>query len=191
MNKINSKLTFTKLLLCICLGLSSNAMAENNSSGKHYVFNLIGTGTMYQGEVADIDGDGINDPAICFDVDLVNAKNQQLIGTGTDCLSNITPTGTGLALVGTTFFHLAEGDLVVRGKTTVQPALHPIVTSTGQNITHTTGAAGTENAVIDGTGRFAGAEATSRLSGMVDLSGFTGNVGDPITFNCLFVVDLY
>lgn len=166
-------------------------MAENNGGGKHYVFNLIGTGTMYQSEVADIDGDGIDDPAICFDVDLVNAKNQQLIGTGTDCLSDITPTGTGLALVGTTFFHLPEGDLVVRGKTTVQPVFQPIVTPGGQNITHTTGAAGIGDAVIAGTGRFAGAVATARLSGMVDLSGFTGNVGDPISFDCLFVVDLY
>ncbi len=103
----------------------------------------------------------------------------------------VTPTGTGLALVGTTFFHLSQGDLVVRGNTTVQPVLHPIVTPSGQNITHITGASGPENAVIDGTGSFTGAVATTRLSGMVNLSEFAGNVGDPITFDCLFVVDLY
>jgi len=195
MNKIISSITSTGVLLALCFGLSFNAMAKNNGGGKHYVFNLIGTGAMYEAEVADIDGDGVDDPAICFDVDLINAKNQQLIGTATDCLSDVTPTetviGTALELVGTTTFHLPQGDLVVRGNTTVQPVLHPIMTPSGQNITHITGASGTEDAVINGTGRFAGAAATARLSGMVDLSGFGGNVGEPITFDCLFVVDLY
>ena len=191
MNKIFSSITSTGLLLALCFGLSFNAMAKNKGGGKHYVFNLIGTGAMYEGVVADIDGDGIDDTAWCFDVDLINAKNQQLIGTGTDCLSNVTPMGTGLALVGTTTFHLPQGDLVVRGNTTVQPVFHLTVTPSGQNITHITGASGTGDAVIDGTGLFAGAAATARLSGMVDLSEFAGNVGDPITFDCLFVVDLY
>jgi len=191
MSKIISSITSTGLFLALCFGLSFNAMAKNNGGGKQYVFNLVGTGAMYEGEVADIDGDGVDDQAWCFDVDLINAKNQQLIGTGTDCLSNVTPTGTGLALVGTTTFHLPQGDLVVRGNTTVQPVLHPTVTPSGQDITHITGASSTENAVIEGTRRFAGAVATARLSGMVDLSGFTGNVGDPITFDCLFVVNLY
>ncbi|MCK4834292.1 MAG: hypothetical protein KAT12_05925, partial [Gammaproteobacteria bacterium] len=163
MNKIITGIS----TICLFLGISFNALAEGNGGGKHYVFNLIGTGAMYTSTVADIDGDGIDDPAICFDVDLVDAKNQQLVGTGTDCLSDVTPTGTGLALVGTTFFHLPEGDLVVRGKTTVQPVLQPTVTPAGQTITHTTGAAGTGNAVIDGTGRFTGAAGTARLSGMV------------------------
>ena len=185
MNKIIISITTTFFFL----GLSLNALAENNAAGKHYVLNLIGTGYMYK--VEDVNRDGVaDDPAICFDVDLVNAKNQQLIGTGTDCLSDITPTGTGLALTGTTFFHMPRGDLVVRGNTSVQPVLQPTVTPAGQTITHTTGAAGTGNAVINGTGRFAGATGTARLSGMVDLSGFAGNVGDPITFDCLFVVDL-
>ena len=191
MNKIISNITSTGLFLALCLGLSFNAMAKSKGGGKHYVFSLVGTGTMYEGEVADIDGDGIDDPAMCFDVDLVNAKNQQIIGTGTDCLSDVTEAGAGLKLVGTTFFHLPQGDLVVRGNTTVQPVTHAIVTPAGQEITHITGASGTENAVIEGTGRFADAVGTARLSGMVNLSEFSGNVGDPITFDCLFVVELY
>ena len=186
MNKIITSIT----AIFIFLGLSFNALAGDKGAGKHYVLNLVGTGNMYESFVKDIDGDGIDDPAICFDVDLINAKNQQLIGTATDCLSNVTPTGTGLALVGTTFFHMPQGDLVVRGNTSVQPVFHPTVTPAGQTMTHITGAAGTGNAVIDGTDRFAGATGTARLSGMVDLSGFGGNVGDPISFDCLFVVDL-
>ncbi len=186
MNKIITSIATISIFLC----LSFNAAAEGNGGGKHYVLNLIGTGYMYT--VDDVDRDGVaDDPAICFDVDLINAKNQQLIGTGTDCLSDIREIGTGLALVGTTFFHMPMGDLVVRGNTSVQPVIQPTVTPAGQTITHTTGAAGTGNAVIDGTNRFAGATGTARLSGMVDLSDFAGNVGDPISFDCLFVIDLY
>ena len=57
-------------------------------------------------------------------------------------------------------------------------------------MTHITGAASPDNAVISGTRQFAGAEGTVRLSGMVDMSAFGGNPGDPIGFDCLFFVDL-
>jgi hypothetical protein len=187
MNKIITSIT----TIFIFLGLSFNALAGDDGGRKHYVLNLVGTGDMYESLVDDIDGDGFDDPAKCFDVNLFNAKNQQYIGTGTDCLSDITGIGTGLALVGTTTFHMPMGDLVVRGKTTVQPVVQPTTTPAGQIITHITGAAGTGNAVINGTGRFAGATGTARLSGMVNLSDFTGIAGTPIAFDCLFVVDLY
>ena len=98
--------------------------------------------------------------------------------------------GTGLALVGTTFFHLPQGTLVTRGSTTVQPVLHPTVTPAGHDITHETAASGDGNGIIKGTGRFAGATGTVRLGGLVDLSQFGGGVGDPIFFDCLFIVDL-
>ena len=187
MNKIITSIA----TICLFLSLSFNAQAEGNGGGKHYVLNLIGTGLMYPGVVADIDGDGIDDPAMCFDVDLINAKNQRLIGTATDCLSKMSPAGLGLVLVGTTFFHLPEGDLVVRGNTSVQQAHPDTETPAGQKMTHVTGAAGPGNAVIDGTGRFAGAAGTARLSGMVNLATFNAAEGDPISFDCLFVIDLY
>jgi hypothetical protein len=176
--------------VCLLLGMSLNAVAGGNGAGKHLVLNLVGTGAMYKDYVADIDGDGAADEAICFDVDLFNAKNQQLIGSATDCLSNVTPVGTGLALVGTTTFNLPSGSLTVRGNTSVQPVLQTTVTPNGQSITHITGASGTGDAVIDGTLKFANATGTARLSGMVDMSGFGGNEGDPISFDCLFVIDL-
>ena len=53
---------------CLFLGLSFNAQAKNNNAGKHYVLNLVGTGAMYKGTVPDIDGDGDDDEAMCFDV---------------------------------------------------------------------------------------------------------------------------
>lgn len=186
MNRKTASIVFVSMLY----GLSFTASAKDNGGGKHYVFNLVGTGPMYESTVPDIDGDGVDDDAICFDVDLVDMKNQQFIGKATDCLSNVTPTGTGVALVGTSYFHTPFGDLVTRGNTSVQPVFHPTVTPDGQNMTHITGAAGTGNAIIDGTRRFKGATGTVRLSGMVDLTNFAGNVGDPMAFNCLFIIDL-
>ncbi|NRB41269.1 MAG: hypothetical protein HRU20_22820 [Pseudomonadales bacterium] len=160
--------------------------------GKILVLNLVGSGEMYPKKVPAIDGAEDEADAICFDVDLVNAKNGQVIGTATDCLSEINDDNVngGLALVGTSYFYMHQGMLVTRGKTTVQPTNHEIITPSGQMITHITGAAGIDNAIIDGTGRFAGRTGTVRLSGMVDMTNFFGEEGDPIAFDCLFVIIL-
>jgi len=177
------------IIISICLS-ASFYVGANQGGGKHLVLNLVGSGDMYESLVPDIDGDNLDDPAICFDVELVNLKNQQVIGTATDCLSNITPTGSGLALVGTSYFYMPNGTLITRGSTTVQPVLHPTVTPDGQNITHITGASIGGNSIIGSTGRFKNATGTARLSGMVDMTNFTGTVGDPIVFDCLFIIDL-
>lgn len=177
------------IFICLCFSFSSNA--EGKAGGKILVLNLVGSGDMYPDKVPDIDGDEEDDDAICFDVDLVNATNGQVIGTATDCLSEVSDGANGgVALVGTSFFYMHQGMLITRGKTTVQPTNHDIVTPSGQMITHITGAAGSDNAILDGTGRFAGRTGTVRLSGMVDMSNFAGNEGDPIAFDCLFVITL-
>lgn len=186
-----NKIITTTTAVIILLGLSFNALANNNGGGKNYVLNLTGTGYAYESTVPDIDGDGNDDAATCFDVNLINAKNQQYIGTATDCLSGITGIGDGLALTGTTYFRMPQGTLVVRGNTTVQPVVQATTTPSGQEITHITGASASENAVIHGTGLFAGAIGTARLSGMVNLSDFAGpGTTTPISFDCLFAVSL-
>ena len=93
-------------------------------------------------------------------------------------------------MVGTTFFKTPHGKLVTRGETTVQPVLNETVTPNGVNITHITGASSDKNSVLRGTGRFKNSKGTVRLSGMVNLADFTGDEGSPITFDCLFVIDL-
>lgn len=184
-----------KVLISLIFGLflSFTVQAGGNqteNAGKHLVLNLVGSGAMYENTVPDIDGDGNDDPAMCFDVQLVDVHTNQVVGKGTDCLSMVTPTGTGVALVGTTYFHLPSGTLITRGKTSVQPVFHPTVTPRGLTVTHITGASSDQNSIIGGTGRFAGAAGTTRLSGMVSMADFAGNVGDPIVFDCLFIVDL-
>ena len=177
-------------VMSICLGMSFNVIAKSQGGGQHFVFNLVGSGPMYESTVPDIDGDYVDDDAICFDTDLVNMKNQQVIGTATDCLSNIETAGLGLRLVGTSYFYMRNGTLITRGYTSVQPVYHPTVTPSGQVITHITGASGTDNAIIGGTGRFENKTGTVRLSGMVDMTNFTGDAGTPIAFDCLFIIDL-
>lgn len=181
------------VFLSLLLGFAFTAPASDDvpgksdeAGGKRLILNLVGVGEPYESTVPDIDGDMGDDPAVCFDVDLINAKNRQVIGSATDCLSNITPVGTGLALVGTTFFYLPQGTLVTRGLTTVQPVLQPTTTTSGVNISHETAAASSDNSILYGTGRFSGATGTVRLGGLVDLTLDAGQ----IFFDCVFTVDL-
>ncbi|MCG7587420.1 hypothetical protein [Photobacterium sp. OFAV2-7] len=164
---------------------------DDADSKQRLALNLVGKGEMYEMDVPDIDGDEQPDPAFCFDVDLKEIATGDLVGTATDCLSNIEdgPNG-GLQLVGTTFFKFPNGTIVTRGDTTVQPANKPIVTPEGEEITHITGASSDENAVIKTSGDFAWYRGTVRLSGMVNLTDFGGGVGEPIFFDCLFILDL-
>jgi len=172
-------------VMSIFLGTISTLSAAENIGGKTLVLNLVGSGYMYTSTVPGIDGD-----AICFDVELFNAKNGQQVGTATDCLSNINDVGGSIALVGTTYFYLPQGNLITRGNTTVQPVTQDTFTADGHEMTHVTGAAGTGNAILEGTKRFKNSTGTVRLSGMVDMSQFGAAVGDPITFDCLFVIIL-
>ena len=127
------------------------------------------------------------DSALCFDGTLYDLATGHVIGTATDCLADIVgDPGNGMALIGTTIFNLPGGTLMSRGATTVQPILTP---PAGTPITHVTGAVPNDgdNSIIGGTGRFAGATGSVRLSGAVNLS----NLGaGEITFDCLFVIEL-
>ncbi|WP_299020193.1 hypothetical protein [uncultured Photobacterium sp.] len=151
--------------------------------------NLVGRGNMYEKEVPDVTGDDQPDMASCFDVDLKNIEDGKVIGTATDCLSEIMEEGEGLKLIGTTFFNLPGGKIVTRGLTTVQPVLQDTTTPDGEEITHITGASGDKNSIIKATGKYHGLIGTVRLSGMVNLDDFAG-VDTPIYFDCLFVIDL-
>lgn len=187
---VNSVRGVLGLALILMLASPSYAEKSREDAGKHLALNLVGTGSMYQRTVPDVDGDGADDLAMCFNVDLVDVHTNHVIGTGTDCLAQVTPTNAGVALVGTTYFQLPSGLLIVRGKTSVQPVFHPTVTPRGLTVTHITGASSNQNAVLGGTGRFSGATGTVRLSGMVNMANFGGNIGDPISFDCLFIVAL-
>jgi hypothetical protein len=180
----------TGLIVCLGVVMLGLPFAHAQENGKRLILNLVGEGTSVEMLVPDPDNPGGMSTALCYDIDLFNAKNRQLIGTATDCLSNITPTGGGVALVGTTTFRLPQGNIVTQGRTTVQPAVTPVTTTEGHLITNITGASGAGNSILEGTKKYRNATGTARLSGLVDLTLFTANAGDTIFFDCLFVIDL-
>lgn len=166
-------------------GIAAAAAAAKPAKGHNIIVALKGTGTAQARTVPDIDGDSVDDPATCFDIDLVDLKTDNVIGSASDCLSDITPVGDGLALVGTTYFNFNEGTLISRGLTTVQPTTHG-----SPDVTHITGAIPSpgDNNIVGGTGPFVGATGTVRLSGAVNMSKL--NSDGEITFDCVFVIDL-
>ena len=165
------------------VGVALAASGNSGLPGRATVLRLRGTGTAYAGTVADIDGDGGDDDATCFDIDLYDASGRK-IGTATDCLSNIQGVGDGMALVGTTTFNLPNGSFTTRGHTSVQP----VTTGGPTPATHVTGAIPMDgdNGVISGTGVYEGFRAQVRLSGAVNLSRLDSD--GEITFDCLFAM---
>lgn len=159
------------------------------SDSRTLVLNLIGKGAMYIDTVPAVTGLGEVVQAWCFDVDLVDLKTGETVGTATDCLdptlSDQKLSPGGLGMIGTTYFNLPDGVLAIQGRTTVQPRNWPT-----RSFTHITGGNSAGNAVLYGTGVYRGLTGTARLSGMVDLSQFDQSVGSLITFDCIFIVEL-
>lgn len=177
----------TNIFLVILVTLLSVSGANAAGVGKNIVVLLSGTGN------ADSSGNqftqfGLDVPPeffACFDMDLVDAKTGNVIGSGSDCLSGVNFTETGGAMMtATSFFHFPGGTLVSQGLVTVQPRLHGL-----EDYTHVTGAAPSpnENNVIYGDRKFRNAAGSVRLSGLVNME----NVGSGIiVFDCVFIIDI-
>ena len=189
-------LIFLFLLIVIFPGVSvAEESDDNQEHTEHLVLKLHGTGFMYSMEVPGMEEGDDPMEAMCFELDVIDLKSNEIIGSGTDCMSNVEMKEDGnVALVGTTFFYLPEGQLVARGAITVQPVPEDfsLVSADGHPYSHITGSANTsdQNSIIGGTGKFENSSGRVRLSGMVDMTQFTMTEDDPITFSCLFVVDL-
>jgi hypothetical protein len=181
-------ITKTNIFLAIVVTLLSASGALAAGIGNNIVVVLAGEG------VFDASGNqftqlGLVAPegVLCFDIDLVDVKTGNVIGSGSDCLSDINSDdgGMSMALTATSFFHFPGGTLVSQGLVTVQPKLHGL-----EEFTHVVGAAPSpsENNVIYGDGKFKDANGSVRLSGLVNL-GRLGSAGI-IGFDCVFIIDL-
>jgi hypothetical protein len=171
--------------MAICL-LAGSMWAQ--SADPQLVVILQGTATGAPRMVPDYTGDGMPDPAFCWDLDMVDAKTDRVIGKASDCFSPQNPEGT--KGFGTTYFHFPQGTLVTRGKNTGQPvtwdpSMNPDVDPNVTVITGAFPAPGTNN-ILSGTGRFAGARGRARLSGAVRIHPD----GVTVTFSCIFIIDL-
>ena len=194
MTRTKSAVSLTIVLLAglmaaaFAMGLFNSTASAGNGADPTLMVALRGTDTGFMMDIPTTAGGATQ--GLCFNVDMVDVKTGKVIGDATDCLADMgAGANGGVILTGTTFFNFPGGHLVSRGRTTVQP-LNEM--AAGAPFTHITGAipAAGSNQVLSGTGRFAGAEGTVRLSGAVDLSGFGAAVGDPITFDCLFELNL-
>ena len=178
----------TNIFLVILVTLLSASGANARGFGNNIVVVLAGTGQGYPGDERfeqfgqEVPVGGVT----CFDMDLIDAKTDRVIGSGSDCLSGMggDPVN-GISLTATTFFHFPGGTLVSQGLVTVQPTLHGL-----EEFTHVTGAAPSpsENNVIYGDGKFKRAAGSVRLSGIVNLDElFTKG---KIIFDCVFIIDI-
>jgi len=175
------------VIFVISLGIIMTPAMANPSADPNIVVRLVGTAIGEDRIVPDIDGDGIDDQALCFDINLEDIKTGKIIGTATDCLSNVVEVGDGLSLVGTTTFDFNDGNqLVSRGITTVQP-----VTAGSQSVTHITGSISdvNENNILSGTGKYNDVSGQVRLSGAVNMEPQDDGTLQ-IAFDCLFVISL-
>lgn len=204
MAKVLMKSVLIPLLVCLSFGASAHGGRDgrghdNDRGGHHHgdrggkrlVLQLLGTGNMYESTVPDIDGDMIDDPAMCFDIDLVDFSTNRVIGSGTDCFANVTPIGSGLSVDATMFLNMPEGTIVIRTKSSAQPVIRETIQAgTGVPYTHLGGASANTNGILDATGRFEGATGTVRFSGLLNMDKFNAVVGDPVLIDCIFVINL-
>jgi hypothetical protein len=177
----------TNIFLFILVALFSVSGANASGKGINIVVLLAGEG------LADNTGNQftqlglvVPDGVLCFDIDLVDAKTDRVIGSGSDCLSAITPSENGgMALTATSFFHFPGGTLVSQGLVSVQPKFHGL-----DEYTHVVGAAPSpsENNVIYADGEFKDAAGSVRLSGLVNLSRL--QEFGIINFDCVFIIDI-
>ncbi len=176
-------------LLCATLGLAScnedplRAEVQNFPDNGPMILNLRGAAVA---ESRTLNINGASTPAMCFTVDLVDVRNQQVVGKGTDCIvaKPDEKHASGLEVIGTTIFDFGQGHTFTsRGLTTVQATTHG-----SPGITHITGAIPpqSENSIVDATGRFQNLRARVRLSGAVDMSRMESE--KRVFFDCVFIV---
>lgn len=175
----------TKTVFCsiVLVAIFMGGTASAAGLGNNIVVRLVGTGDLFIGDELFEKVGLTPEGALCFDVDLVDVKSGNVIGSATDCLTGINVIGDGVALTGTTFFFFPGGTVVSRGLTTVQPILHGSV-----DFTHTTGAIPQprDDSVVYGDGKFKNASGPVRLSGAVNLTNFPNQA----TFDCVFILDI-
>lgn len=128
--------------------------------------------------------------ALCFDVPLFHPETGFYVGMMQDTLADVeTPqTGSVIATATSTFTFSARHDdaaFTTRVRGQVQPLLLP-----SSQMTHMTSYIPEpgENNILSGNGCFSGFQASARESGAVNLTRFTGQVGDVIGYDLIWVI---
>ena len=118
---------------------------------------------------------------------VISPGDNNVIGTATRCLTDVSTIDSGMVLTTTTLFRLSQGMIVSRQRTTVQP-----ITDGSTEMTHITGALpapSTMNVLAEaGTGAFAGVSGSTRLAGAMNLSNFKDK--NEIAFDDIAIIRL-
>jgi hypothetical protein len=121
----------------------------------------------------------------CFNVDLIDIRHEERIGTATRCFTDVHTAQNGLAFTETTFLHLPGGQIVARTRMTAQPVI-----DNGSEMTHITGSIPSPfatNLLTDaGTDKFRNLPGRMRVSGVMNLHNFHDK--NEITFNDIAIV---
>lgn len=134
-------------------------------------------------EIADFEANATG----CWATPMLDARTQKHLGTGVDCLELLpgSDPGVGVSLRALSIFVFSRGRgsaLVTFGLTTVRPFIPGIGDADGA-VTHLTGSIPSgPGGIVGGTGRFANAAGSARVSGAVALGAFP----DALTFDCLW-----
>lgn len=176
-----------RIIIINCLAILASILSPQTAVAKEtIVVALRGTDT---GVLKTSPVPGETKELLCFDVDLIDVKTGNVIGTASDCLEVLGMDECGgIKVIGTTVFNFPQGTLISRGLTSVQPTTHG---STGR--THITGSIPEpgDNNILHGTKRFKKASGPVRLSGAVTMQPDVPSLGDlTISFDCLFVIEL-
>ena len=87
------------------------ALTTKDQAGEqNHIFRLVDTGSMYKMQIP-----GLDEEAMCFDVDLYNARNK-IVGPATGCLSDIQPKADGLSILAPPFSTCHKGALSLAAK---------------------------------------------------------------------------
>jgi len=121
----------------------------------------------------------------CYAIPMADPASGRRIGTGIDCLRVMPQETGGVAVQALSLFVFPNvGTVVTLGSTSVQ-AFVPGVGDADGGVTHITGSIPSDaSGVVGGTGAFARAMGSGRVSGAVNLANFPAEA----TFDCLWVL---
>jgi hypothetical protein len=121
----------------------------------------------------------------CFDVPMIDPKDQKHLGTVTRCFTDVQTVQDGLALTETTYLKFPDGTIVARSRATMQPILDDAA-----DMTHLIGAVPTPyatNLLVDhSTEAYRDMAGSLRYGGVVNLDRFKEN--NELTFDDLALV---
>lgn len=165
---------FFSFLIVIATGPPAEAMGKKK---KDLFVRVVGTAVGELEFVPDIDGDGIDDIANCFTIEIRSLDKDKKIGDATECINFDALVGDGFASVNTTTLRIKKDEVTVRHLVTIQP-----ITTGLSFVTHIVGSfpgsipdfsglpPDLKTGILGGTHKYKQASGDVRMSGGVDLT---------------------